>query len=149
MIENVISFFKNNYDDIMNGALENELIEISAAADVREAYKRIQYKIFDDKNIIRKEIAGWEAIDGLLKIMVEASRNSNFKASGNTYESRIYKLISSNHRHVYENVEKYPNQEYKKLQLIVDFISGMTDRYAINLYQELKGIKLWLCLRRI
>jgi dGTPase len=43
---------------------------------------------------------------------------------------------------VYESIEKYPNQEYKKLQLIVDFVSGMTDSYAINLYQELKGIKL-------
>ncbi|WP_374117533.1 hypothetical protein, partial [uncultured Chryseobacterium sp.] len=32
--------------------------------------------------------------------------------------------------------------EYKKFQLVVDFVSGMTDSYAINLFQELKGIKL-------
>ena len=51
-------------------------------------------------------------------------------------------MISSSHRKVFEEVEKYENVEYKKLQLIVDFITGMTDSYAIKLYQELKGIKL-------
>ena len=45
-------------------------------------------------------------------------------------------------RKVFEDIEKYSNDEYKTLQLIVDFISGMTDRYAIRLFQELKGIKI-------
>lgn len=142
MISNIIEAFISKYELIMTGTLEDEIIDISNAADIRAAYKKLQYKVFDDKNILKKEIAGWEAIYGLLKIMVKASRSSKFKADGNTYESRIYKLISSSHRFVYEKVEKYENIEYKKLQMITDFISGMTDTYAINLYQELKGIKL-------
>lgn len=142
MIKRIIESFEDNYDSIMNGTLESEIIDISDASDIRKAYKKLQYKVFDDKNILKKEIAGWEAIYGLLKIMVKASRSENFKAGGNTYEARIYKLISSGHRYVYEKIEKYENIEYKKLQMITDFISGMTDTYAINLYQELKGIKL-------
>lgn len=142
MISSIIDAFKNNYESIMNGRLESEIIDVSEASDIRNAYKKLQIKVFDDKNIVKKEIAGWEAIYGLLKIMVKASRSINFKSVGNTYEARIYKLISSNHRYVYENIEKYDNTEYTKLQMITDFISGMTDTYAINLYQELKGIKL-------
>lgn len=142
MISNIIETFKDKYDLIMTGNLESEIIDVSDAADIRAAYKKLQYKVFDDKNIVKKEIAGWEAIYGLLKIMVKASRSSRFKAEGNTYEARIYKLISSSHRFVYEKVEDYENEEYKKLQMIIDFVTGMTDTYAINLYQELKGIKL-------
>lgn len=143
MIESVIKTFTGDkYDKIMKGELESEIIDVSEANDVRKAYKELQKKVFSNSNIIKKEVAGWEAIYGLLSIMVKASRSENFKAEGNTYESRIYKLISSSHRDVYENIEKYRNEEYKKLQLIVDFISGMTDSYAITLYQELKGIKL-------
>ena len=142
MISNIIETFEKNYDSIMNGDLESEIIDVSNASDIRAAYKQLQYIVFDDKNIVKKEIAGWEAIYGLLKILVKASQSPNFKKEGNTYESRIYKLISSSHRFVYERVEKYENQEYKKLQMITDFISGMTDTYAITLYQELKGIKL-------
>ncbi len=142
MIEEIINSFVDKYDEIMNGELEEEIIDISKASDIRKAYKKLQYKVFDDKNIVKKEIAGWEAIYGLLKIFTKASESPNFKPEGNTYESRLYKMISSSHRIVFEEVEKYKNEEYKKLQLIVDFITGMTDSYAINLYQELKGIKL-------
>lgn len=142
MIQNIIETFESKYESIMTGKLENEIIDVSNASDIRKAYKELQYKVFDDKNILKKEIAGWEAIYGLLRILVKASRSENFKIDGNTYESRIFKLISSSHRFIYENIEKYSNNEYKKLQMITDFISGMTDTYAINLYQELKGIKL-------
>ena len=142
MIQEIINTFKDKYDEIMTGNLQYEIIDISKASDIRKAYKELQYIVFDDKNILKKEIAGWEAIYGLLKIFVKASRSDKFKPAGNNYESRIYKLISTGHKYVYEHIESYPNQEYKKLQMIIDFISGMTDSYAINLYQELTGIKL-------
>ena len=142
MIKEVINSFKENYDEIMKGEVENELIEISKAKDIRSSYKKLQSIVFNDKSVLKKEIAGWEAIYGLLKIFVNASKSEKFKSSGNTYESRLYNIISASHRKVYEDIEKYSNQEFKKLQLVVDFITGMTDSYAINLFQELKGIKL-------
>lgn len=142
MISNIIECFKSKYEIIMEGLLEDEIIKVSGAKDIRKAYKMLQYKIFDDSKILKKEIAGWEAIYGLLKIFVTSSESEKFRSQGNNYESRIYKLISAGHTYVYENIETYENLEYKKLQMIVDFISGMTDTYAINLYQELKGIKL-------
>lgn len=142
MIEQIIATFKNEYQNIMNGTLENEIIDISKASDIRRAYKTLQTIVFSDKNIIKKEIAGWEAIYGLLSIFVKASESSDYKENGNTYESRLYNLISSSYRHVNSKIEGYSNDKYKQLQLIVDYISGMTDSYAINLYQELKGIKL-------
>ena len=142
MIEEIIKTFEKRYDEIMQGTLENEIINVSDASDIRQAYKQLQYIVFDDKHIVKKEIAGWEAIYGLLKIFTKSSKSENFKEEGNTYEARLYKLISSSYRYVFSNIENYENEEYKKLQLIVDYISGMTDSYAINLYQELKGIKL-------
>ncbi len=142
MIENIVKSFEENYEEIMEGKLEDEIIDISDAKDIRRAYKNLQYKVFDDKSILKKEIAGWEAIYGLLEIFVSASQSESFKSAGNNLESRLYKIISTSHRKVYEDVEKYSNLEYKKLQLIVDFVSGMTDRYAIRLFQQLKGIKI-------
>ena len=142
MIEKVIETFKEKYEDIMKGKLEKELIEVSIAADIRKSYKELQKIIFNDKNILKKEIAGWEAIRGLLEIFVKASESPNFKEDGKNYESKLYKLISFDHKYIYTNIEKYNREEYKKLQMIVDYISGMTDTYALNLFQNLKGIKL-------
>ena len=142
MIDSIVKSFNENYDEIMEGKLENEIIEISDAKDIRDAYKQLGYIVFDDKSILKKEIAGWEAIYGLLEIFITASQNESFKDSGNNLEARLYKIISKSHRKIFEDVEEYPNFEYKKIQLIVDFITGMTDRYAIRLFQSLKGIKV-------
>lgn len=142
MIEKVIETFKEKYEHIMKWKLEKELIEVSNAADIRRSYKELQKIIFNDKNILKKEIAGWEAIRGLLEIFVKASESPNFKEDGKNYESKLYKLISFDHKYIYTNIEKYEKEEYKKLQMIVDYISGMTDTYALNLFQNLKGIKL-------
>lgn len=142
MLDSIVETFKKHYEEIMEGKLEDEIIDISDAKDIRKAYKTLQYIVFDNKSILKKEIAGWEAIYGLLRILIPASKSSNFGPSGNTYESRLYKIISSSHRKIFEDIEKYDKDEYKKYQLIVDFVSGMTDTYAITLFQELKGIKI-------
>lgn len=142
MIQGIVESFDSNYNIIMSGKLEKEIIDISSASDIRKAYKKLQSTVFDSKNIIKKEIAGWEAIYGLLHIFTEEAKSSKFTEGGNTRESRFYKIISSSHRKVFENYEPYKNDEYKKLQLIVDFITGMTDSYAISLFQELSGIKV-------
>lgn len=58
-------------------------------------------------------------------------------------------MISSNF--IYIALHDYENKCQKKLSdidvhgklhLAVDFISGMTDSYAVNLYKELTGISL-------
>lgn len=144
MIEGVIDAFTSEkfYEQIMNGDLNEELIMVSKGADVRKAYKQLQYKIFDSKGIQIKELGGWQSIMGLLSIYVPAAGSDEFTSGGNTFAGRLYKIMSSSHRKVYEDIEKYKNPAYNRLRLIVDYIAGMTDRYAVDLYQELKGIKL-------
>ncbi len=142
MISAIIDSFKTNYSSIMEGKLEDELLEVSSASDIRKSFKKLQGIIFSSKSVLKKELAGWEAVYGLLDIFVRASNKDSFKSEGNTYDSRLYNIISTNYRKIYESLEKYPNEKYKRIQLVVDYISGMTDRFAIDLYQELKGIKL-------
>lgn len=128
----------------MTGNFPNELILDSQASDIRRSYKELQLIIFDNKKIMKTEIAGWEALYGLLDIFIPASRSENFQAEGNNKESRLYKIISSSFRFIYENYNKDEDvcAQYKKYQLIIDYIAGMTDSYALELYQKLKGIKI-------
>lgn len=145
MIEAAINEFLNNHDDILDGKYSKELISNSSAKNIRAAYKQLGYLVFAQKKIVQAELAGWEIISGLLEIFVEASKSENFKSSGNNVESRLYNMISSSFRYMYETYPSiYPNTnlEYKKILLITDFISGMTDSYALNYYQKLKGIKI-------
>lgn len=142
MIEGAIDNFMKNYEDIMNGNYEFEIIEKSNGADIRNSFKQLQSIVFDNKNIMQTELAGWEVIYGLLDIFIKATESENFQSHGNNKESRLYKNISSSYRYIYENFNSYENPTYNKIQLVVDFICGMTDSYALNLYRKLKGIRL-------
>ena len=142
MIEGVINCFKENYEEIMKGEFEYELLDKSSGSDIRKSYKKLQYIVFDNKNIIQTELAGGEILTGLLEIFIKAAEKDSFKTQGNDRETRLYKNISSSYRYIYENLNNHPNEEYKRIQLITDFISGMTDTYALNLYRKLKGIRL-------
>ena len=144
MIGAVIESFKNNYDKIMDGSYQYELIDKSDASDIRKSYKDLQTVIFDNKKIMQTELAGWEVLYGLLEIFIEAAKSPDFISKGNNKEARLYKLISSSFRYIFENYNKDEDvsKQYKKFQLVVDFMAGMTDSFALDLFQKLKGIKL-------
>lgn len=67
----------------------------------------------------------------------------------NSYEGKVFNLISSNYKYValfdYDKNTKRSLEDltqYDKIHLIVDFVSGMTDSYAMDLYKQLMGISL-------
>lgn len=142
MIEGIVDCFQKNYNKIMAGKFEFELLEESKGSDIRKSFEDLQRIVFDNKKIMQTELAGWEIIYGLLDIFVPATESENFKDDGNTKEARLYKNISSSYRYIYKEFNNYDNETYNRIQLIVDFVSGMTDTYALDLYRKLKGIRL-------
>jgi dGTPase len=145
MIQASVTEFLENHDAILDGRYKDELILKSAAKNIRKAYKNLATKVFNSKSVMQTELAGWEILNGLLEIFVNASRSANFNGRNNSVESRLYNMISSSLRHMFENYPSiYPgdNEEYRKIQLIIDFVSGMTDSYALGYFQRLKGIKI-------
>lgn len=142
MLRAAIDSFVIHYDDIMQGCLEQELVDISSAADIHESFSRIQSLIFQNKVKAKKELAGWEVMHGLLDIFMKGCESDKFNSTSNTYSSHLYNIISINFRQNYEQQETYPNDLYNRIRMVVDFISSLNDRDAISLYQELKGVKI-------
>ena len=65
---------------------------------------------------------------------------NNKKVINNTNKGK--KIIKDLFKYLLKNSKRYINSElFKKDQkerLIADFIAGMTDRFAINLYEKIK-----------
>ena len=144
MIEAIFKLFFKNYKTILNGDYKHELIKKCEASQIRLAYKELSEFVYCDRQIMETEMAGWKVIKGLLNEFINASKSDNFREGSNSQEGRLYLLISSSYRYLYEtySAQYEGNDEYKKFQLIVDFISGMTDSYSLDLYQKLTGIKI-------
>ena len=137
MIRGVIESFSDNYSDIMEGKFNDELIKSSSSADICEACKKLFGLILRDKSVLRLETAGYTAIRGLLSMFAPAILDKSRKPG--SFHQHLYDLISQEYRCIYENSNQ---KEIDGLHLAIDYISGMTDEYAIDLYQRLSGIRI-------
>lgn len=142
MMSAVINSFKQHYDDIMQGRLEHEIIKVSSAADIHDAFSRILRLLYQNKSKVKKELAGWEVLHGLLSIFMRGCESNDFNSTSNTLASHLYNAISVNFRQNYESLETYPNNRYNRIRMVIDFITSLNDRDAISLFQELKGLKI-------
>lgn len=162
MIHGVVETFLLTHDKILNGEFDDEILEKSKAAKVREAFRTLaENYIFPNQEIITRELVGGKVIRGLLEIFVSSVSSDNIY-DGKELERDIFKfhdefarsekgknfmLISDNYRYL---MQKYPfslqadksPSLYDRLLLVTDFVCGMTDTYALELYQKLSGIKL-------
>ena len=55
---------------------------------------------------------------------------------------KLYALISPNYKRAFNcQQDEVPKDSYQRFQLAVDYISGMTDSYIVDLYNELTNSK--------
>ena len=70
--------------------------------------------------------------------------DENYKNTKHS-NGKLYALISENFKHIqyYDENGRYNSDmklsRYQRLQIVIDFISGMTDSYALNLHNMLCG----------
>ena len=87
-------------------------------------------KIYNDRTVVEIEIAGYKILGTLLEAFITAVVEP---------ESFLSKKLLSLIPTQYQN----PDQTlYGKIQSVVDFVSGMTDLFALNLYRKIIGMEL-------
>lgn len=158
LVNLAISKFKANLEKIDKGEYSKELIEDGDM--VSKALQDFAAKnIFPRYEIEQIELTGNSVIKGLLNILLDCAFNQDKK-----FRNHLKSVISKTFLKVAkreENVNDIPPTEYKffsneeiasfdienlspysKLRTIIDLISGMTDRYAVSMYQKLSGQRL-------
>lgn len=146
MIKSVVKEFLIREEEILTGTFDREILKTSEAKSIRNAFKGLGGIIFSDKNITTIELSGGQVIQGLLEMFVNAIISENYKENG-TKENKLYALISDSYKDImihsptYRDDDRQPSL-YDKLLLVTDFVCGMTDSYALELYRRLNGIRL-------
>lgn len=129
-----VKVFKENYPEILNGTflstLSDEMAKICPALD--EIEKLSIEKIYNHSTVIEIEIAGFNVMSEMLELFVPAA----IKASKSDLDKMIHKLIP---RQYYMGPDQTP---YENVMSVLDYVSGMTDDYATDLYRKLKGIEI-------
>ncbi|WP_031553237.1 dGTP triphosphohydrolase [Oribacterium sp. FC2011] len=152
LFEVALGNFIDNYDAIMTGTFEGELLDRENDF-IKEIKKVTRDYCYNCHEVLALEAMSHIVLSKLLDIFIGTFLAADRKelADTRTYTGKIYRLISPNYRYIsrfnYEtneeslvDIEKISDESL--IRLSVDFIVGMTDSYAMKMYKELTGIKL-------
>ena len=136
--------FIDNYPKIMNGEYFSDLFTNTNIYPLMEALGDIAYRYaFTSKPIFKLEIAASTILNFLLDKFVHAIIHYDTDYQLTSIDEKIVSLISEDYKRIYHHFSKDKNESeklYLRLLLVTDYVCGMTDSYAKNLYQELNGI---------
>ena len=133
LIKECANIFIENFDRI---ASEEELKPLfRSLADpsktaIAEVEKVSLEKIYNDPSVIQIEIAGYKILGTLLETFTAAVMEPE-----NYLTAKLLSLIPLQYKNNGDTT-------YGKIQSVVDFVSGMTDLFALDLYRKITGINL-------
>nr|WP_294876130.1 deoxyguanosinetriphosphate triphosphohydrolase [uncultured Pedobacter sp.] len=123
--------FYQEQESILNGDFNISLmdaIEAPFLSVMKEIEKISIKKIYNYSSVVQIEVAGYQVMGGLLEEFIPAYLQNESK-----YHKKLVELIPKQFL-----TEK--NDVYSKIQSVLDFVSGMTDIYAVELFRKIKGI---------
>jgi dGTPase len=123
-------FFKEQ-ENILKGDFNHSLID-----RIEEPYRSVMKeisaisvkKIYNYSSVVQIEVAGYKVMAGLLEEFIPAYLNNR-----SNYTKKLVELIPK--QFITQNEDTY-----SRIQTVVDFVSGMTDIYAVELFRKIKGI---------
>ncbi|BCD59436.1 MULTISPECIES: deoxyguanosinetriphosphate triphosphohydrolase [unclassified Nitratiruptor] len=140
LVNMIFDVFKENYDSIMKGDFEGDLFRT-----LKEKNKNLSNimsdiddltnsNVFAERKKVEVEIGSYEIIGKILKELAEAVADMKQNGENISFKSeRLLKLIGKE-----QPVEK--DSYYECLMKITDFVSGMTDNFALDISKKLDGI---------
>ncbi len=145
LVREVSQIFIDRHDELLAGKLEKPLL---AYLPFQEPLERIQSRstrdIYNHRNVAEVIGAGFELVSGMLDIFVpcvnELAREKLIGKSASFRSRRLAALVPELETRLTDTL--WLNSSYLRLMSVLDYISGMTDSYAVSLFQKLKGISL-------
>lgn len=125
--------FLDNEQAILDGAFDGALIK-HISPHLQHAYQvctqRAFEKIYRSEEVLDVELAGYKIIQTLLEVFVQA-----VQAPDKAYSRQLIHRIPAQYQIDAQTT-------YGRIQAVVDYISGMTDVYALDLYKKITGIDI-------
>ena len=128
-----VAAFLAHEAEILAGTFEGSLIDHISERQ-KKAYKECEKisfsKIYQSKPVLDIELSGYQIMATLMEVFIEAAVSpSRF------YSKQLLRRVSSQYDIENENLEE-------RIMAVLDYISGMTDIYALDIYQKINGISL-------
>lgn len=135
LVEQCNQVFWQHRDEILMGCYEKSLTDDLPAttATAMDQLKQVSVqRIYNHRSVAEVELAGYKILGGLLEEFVPAALRPT-----SPYAEKLLQLLPRQFQ--YTGTDANP---YARIQSVVDFVSGMTDLFAVELYRKIKGISM-------
>lgn len=133
LVDECTQAFLNHEDDILRGTLKEPLIRFIGERP-RQAYdacsKMAWERLYRSSDVVDIELAGHQIISVLLEKLISAVENPD-----KSYSRLLLDRVPGQY-------ETGASTKYKRILSVLDYISGMTDIYALDLYRKIYGMSL-------
>ena len=138
LVTQVAEEFIKQVDSILAGNFDDQLMNNIPSAEVMNTIRNVSFeKIYAYHKVTEIEAAGFDVIHGLLDAFLHAVFFPESKRN-----RKIRQLIRPAY-HEKTITSKLP--DYERIMLVVQYVAGMTDTFALNTYRTIKGISLPTC----
>lgn len=131
-----VNQFVTHLDALLSGSFEGDLI--SSDSELKTVLKTIQREsvksIYNHPTVVKIELAGFKIMAALLEEFIDASLSD--AAQRNARQRNTLQLMPEQYAF---NEDASP---YMRCMSVLDFVSGMTDLYALKLFRNLRGIEM-------
>ncbi len=132
LVNCVSDVYVTHYEEIMDGSFTGSLINYLPDYEEKALNECRDYSvkhIYRHPSVVKIELTGFNVVGTLLEEFTAA-----IMEPGKTYHKKLLSLVP-------EQFKPWNDDAYSKIQSVLDFISNMTDLYAVRLYKDLRGIE--------
>ncbi len=130
LVRECTNVFMEHEEEILEGTFEGSLIK-RMSPPLWQAYEECSrtaiQRIYRSRDVLDVELAGYKVISTLMNLMIEAVRNPD-----KAYSKLLINRVSGQY-------DMQAPALYGKIQAVLDYISGMTDVFALDLYRKING----------
>lgn len=140
LIQQCVILFLEKEESILSGEFDGALTDHIPAAEALSNISSLSIKkIYRSKQVLEREAGGFEVIGKLMESFCMASYCKYYDKNAHTPRMKsIYRLLPP----AIQNKLEKQDAIYELLLIIMDFISSLTDSYAIKLYKTIYGFSL-------
>ena len=140
LLESAAAVFLESEQAILAGEFDDELLERApVAVPLQAVLKLAKETIYNARPALEIETAGFEVLGALLGLFTQAVEAGAGHGRLTTRERMLLKLLPAQFLGHGGKPDPAP---YVRLLQVADFVAGMTDSYAVDMYRKLKGVDL-------
>lgn len=140
-IEQVARVFNDREADLVAGAFDEDLVARMQRASALAAFRSLgSTKVYRSRPVLEIEAPGFSVLGNLLEVFIRAL--CDIATNGNRASGRAKTMLALTPTQFLGADGRPDSDPYQRVLKVTDYVSGMTDGFAVDLFRRIGGMEL-------